>query len=108
MNHGKIIQVSGPVVDVEFEAGHLPKIREALTIHVDGQKRVMEVAQHIGNDTVRCPDGFVFPKSILAMELPSCSPAYHCIRIAGMCFFSHAIEKGLPVTRTKMTGFPVA
>ena len=54
MNHGKIIQVSGPVVDVEFEAGHLPKIREALTIHVDGQKRVMEVAQHIGNDTVRC------------------------------------------------------
>ena len=41
-------------MDVEFEAGHLPKIREALTIHVDGQKRVMEVAQHIGNDTVRC------------------------------------------------------
>lgn len=53
MNKGKIIQVSGSVVDVEFEAGHLPKIREALYVKVDGEKRVMEVAQHIGNSRVR-------------------------------------------------------
>ncbi len=54
MNIGKVVQVSGPVIDVAFAAGHLPKIREALSVTVDGQKRVMEVAQHIGNDTVRC------------------------------------------------------
>ncbi len=51
---GKIVEVSGPVVDVEFEHGHLPKIKEALTVSVDGKERVMEVAQHVGKDTVRC------------------------------------------------------
>lgn len=54
MNIGKIIQISGPVVDVQFEHGHLPKIKEALTVTVDGKVRVMEVAQHSGKDTVRC------------------------------------------------------
>lgn len=54
MNIGKVVQVSGPVVDVEFTQRHLPKIKEALEVYVGGQKRVMEVAQHIGNDTVRC------------------------------------------------------
>ena len=51
---GKIVQVSGPVVDAEFETGHLPKIREALRVTVDGEKRVMEVAQHMDERTVRC------------------------------------------------------
>ena len=54
MKIGTILQISGPVIDVAFEAGHLPKIREALTVEVEGQKRVMEVAQHIGSSTVRC------------------------------------------------------
>jgi len=54
MKKGKIVEVSGPVVDCEFEAGQLPKIKEALTVTVLGKERVMEVAQHIGNDTVRC------------------------------------------------------
>ncbi len=53
MNYGKIVQVMGPVVDVEFE-GSLPKIKDALEV-VNGDKRaVMEVAQHIGGNTVRC------------------------------------------------------
>ena len=54
MKIGTITQVSGPVVDVEFEAGHLPKIKEALSVELNGQTRVMEVAQHIGGDVVRC------------------------------------------------------
>lgn len=54
MNSGKIVQISGSVIDVEFRHGHLPKIKEALTVTVDGEARVMEVAQHIGEDTVRC------------------------------------------------------
>lgn len=51
---GKIVQISGSVVDVEFESGNLPKINEALTVEIGGNKRVMELAQHIGNNTVRC------------------------------------------------------
>lgn len=51
---GKIIQVSGSVIDVAFEKGKLPKIREALTVSLNNNTRVMEVAQHIGNSTVRC------------------------------------------------------
>lgn len=54
MTTGKIAEISGPVVDVEFETGRLPKIKEALTVAVNGQQRVMEVAQHVGKHTVRC------------------------------------------------------
>ena len=54
MNKGKIVEVSGPVIDCEFEKGKLPKIKEALRVTVAGKERVMEVAQHIGKDTVRC------------------------------------------------------
>ena len=53
MSYGKIVQVMGPVVDVEFE-GKLPKIKEALEVQNDGKRAVMEVAQHIGSNTVRC------------------------------------------------------
>lgn len=53
MNIGKIVQVMGPVVDVEF-ANDLPFIKNALEVTVEGKRRVMEVAQHIGNNTVRC------------------------------------------------------
>ena len=51
---GKIIQVMGPVVDVEFEDGMLPKLQDALEVYIEGKRRVMEVAQHIGNNVVRC------------------------------------------------------
>ena len=51
---GKIVQISGPVIDVEFEDGYLPKIKEALSVTLDGKERIMEVAQHIGDGTVRC------------------------------------------------------
>lgn len=52
--NGKIVQVSGSVVDVAFESGRLPKIKEALTVVLNGKSRVMEVAQHIGGGRVRC------------------------------------------------------
>ena len=45
MKIGTITQVSGPVVDVEFEAGHLPKIKEALSVELNGQTRVMDPVQ---------------------------------------------------------------
>ena len=54
MEKGKIVQIMGPVVDVEFPQNALPAIKDALTVENNGKKLVMEVAQHIGNNTVRC------------------------------------------------------
>ncbi len=51
---GRIVQISGSVIDVQFEQGQLPAIKEALKVKIDNETRVMEVAQHIGHDMVRC------------------------------------------------------
>ena len=54
MNKGKVSQVMGPVVDVVFEHGKLPAILNALTIQNGSKTLTVEVAQHIGDNTVRC------------------------------------------------------
>lgn len=54
MEKGKIVQVLGPVIDVEFRKNHLPRIADALEIQNNGKLCVAEVSQHIGNNTVRC------------------------------------------------------
>ncbi|MCW5213302.1 F0F1 ATP synthase subunit beta, partial [Desulfobulbus sp. TB] len=56
---GKIIQVIGPVVDVEFKANELPEIMNALFVTNPGiddveENLVIEVAQHLGDNVVRC------------------------------------------------------
>ncbi|HEY7492049.1 MAG TPA: F0F1 ATP synthase subunit beta, partial [Candidatus Tectomicrobia bacterium] len=54
MSTGKIVQVIGPVVDVEFQPGQLPAIYNALKIRRDsGEETTVEVAQHLGESTVR-------------------------------------------------------
>jgi F-type H+-transporting ATPase subunit beta len=59
MAEGRVVQVIGPVVDVRFPADELPEIRDAIEIdmkeseHGYGQRLVLEVAQHLGNETVR-------------------------------------------------------
>lgn len=54
MKKGKIVAVMGPVVDVEFPDNDLPYIKDALFVENGGKQDVMEVAQHVGNNTVRC------------------------------------------------------
>jgi len=58
MSKGRVIQVMGPVVDVEFERGHLPEIYNAIRIeHKSGDREIkltVEVAQHLGDNMVRC------------------------------------------------------
>ena len=55
MTKGKIVQVMGPVVDVEFKSKEeLPYIKDALEVDNGGKRCVMEVAQHIGNNIARC------------------------------------------------------
>ena len=51
---GKIVQIIGAVVDVRFEKSQLPRLLNAIECDNNGQKLVLEVAQHIGDDIVRC------------------------------------------------------
>jgi len=53
-NVGKVVQVIGTVVDVEFPQENLPEIYNALELNVDGEKLVLEVEQHVGNNWARC------------------------------------------------------
>ena len=54
-NTGKITQIIGAVLDVKFEEGHLPEVNEAIRIPLkDGKNLTIEVAQHLGDDIVRC------------------------------------------------------
>ncbi|HIN05435.1 MAG TPA: F0F1 ATP synthase subunit beta, partial [Dehalococcoidia bacterium] len=54
MATGKVVQIIGTVVDVEFQPDQLPKIFDALSVDREGEKLVLEVQQHIGNNWVRC------------------------------------------------------
>ena len=51
---GKVVQVVGPVVDVLFPKGNLPEINNAIEIDNRGTRLVVEVAQHVGDEVVRC------------------------------------------------------
>ncbi|MCD6487580.1 MAG: F0F1 ATP synthase subunit beta [Syntrophobacterales bacterium] len=82
MNTGKIVQVIGPVIDVEFEEGNLPNIMNALTItnptiNDEKDNLVVEVAQHLGDNVVRC----------IAMEITD-----------GLVRGMEAKDTGIPIT----------
>jgi len=51
---GKIVQIMGPVVDVEFPSGELPEIYDAVEVPRNGDMLVLEAQKHLGNDWVRC------------------------------------------------------
>ncbi len=53
-NTGRVVQVIGPVLDIRFESGRLPDLLNAIEIDNDGMKITAEVAQHIGDNVVRC------------------------------------------------------
>ncbi len=53
-NIGKIVQVIGPVVDIRFNEDSLPRLLNAIEIQKGEESIIVEVAQHIGDDTVRC------------------------------------------------------
>lgn len=70
-NTGKIIQIISAVVDVQFTSkSHLPKILNALECDNNGNKVILEVAQHIGDNIARCismhpTDGLVRSQSVV-------------------------------------------
>lgn len=53
-NVGKVVQIIGPVLDIEFESNKLPNLLNGIVIKDGDRTIVSEVAQHIGNETVRC------------------------------------------------------
>ena len=79
-NRGKITQIIGAVLDIKFQSGRLPQIYEAIHIaSADGGRLVAEVAQHLGDDTVRCiamgsTDGLVRGMEAAATGAPICVP----------------------------------
>ena len=77
--HGKVTQVIGPVVDVEFPPGNLPKILDALTVtnpSISDEKDnlVLEVALHLGESSVRSIASFVGPPSTMSSGRASVRP----------------------------------
>ena len=54
VNKGELIRITGPVLDVKFHDGYLPAIYNALVIKLGDREVWLEVAMHIGDDTVRC------------------------------------------------------
>src|SRR5258706_12748977 len=52
-NVGKVVQVIGPVLDVEFEPEKLPALYNALIVELEGRRVVVEVQQHVGRNQVR-------------------------------------------------------
>ena len=79
-NIGKITQIIGAVLDVKFADGNLPEINEAIDItRSNGEKLVVEVAQHLGDDTVRCiamgpTDGLIRGMEAVATGAPISVP----------------------------------
>lgn len=53
-NIGKVVQIIGPVLDIRFSEENLPKLLNAIEVQGKDNKVIVEVAQHIGDDTVRC------------------------------------------------------
>ena len=53
-NIGKVVQVIGPVVDIRFNEDNLPNLLDSISIDKKDETIVVEVSQHLGNDTVRC------------------------------------------------------
>jgi F-type H+-transporting ATPase subunit beta len=77
---GKVLQITGAVVDVKFRSGHLPKIMNALSIKKDdGSNLVLETAQHLGESVVRTiamdsTDGLVRGSIVVDMNQPISVP----------------------------------
>lgn len=106
MQEGIINQIIGPVIDIKFEEGHMPELLNAIMIQ-DGDKKIMaEVAQHIGDDVVRCvalssTDGLVRGTKALDTGAPITVPVGH--EVLGRLFnvIGQTIDEKGPVETTK-------
>jgi F-type H+/Na+-transporting ATPase subunit beta len=100
-NIGKITQIIGPVVDISFEDGELPRILDALTVtREDGHKVILEVQQHLGEDRVRtiamdATEGLVRGQEVVDNQAPISVPTGEAIKGRLFNVIGQAID-GLP------------
>ena len=106
MHEGIINQIIGPVIDIKFEEGHMPELLNAIQIE-DGDRKIMaEVAQHVGDDVVRCvalssTDGLIRGMKALDMGAPITVPVGP--EVLGRLFnvIGQTIDEKGPVGTTK-------
>ncbi len=102
MSTGKIVRVAGSVVDVAFEQGQLPKLREALRVSVNGEERVMEVARHIEGNAARCimlagSEGLARGMDVSSDGCGICVPVGECTLGRMFNVLGEPIDGGAPV-----------
>jgi F-type H+-transporting ATPase subunit beta len=107
MNKGKIVQIIGPVVDVEFSGGTLPKIMNANTVkRPDGSTLVLEVQQHLGENRVRTvamdtTDGLVRGMEVIDSGEPITVPVGPEVLGRLLNIIGETIDGGAPITTGK-------
>ena len=94
-NIGTITQITGAVVDVRFD-GELPNILNALHVNTDGRKLVLEVAQHLGENTVRA-----IAMTMLGGQGTVFGPVVGSILLSGI---SEALWSRFPFIHTALSG----
>src|SRR5918998_780969 len=103
---GRVIAITGPVVDIEFPAGNLPAIFNAIEIQREGDPLVCEVQQHLGNNWVRAvamttTDGLARGSDVVDTGLPISVPVGQATLGRVFDVLGHPIdEKGAVVSDT--------
>src|SRR5580698_7071938 len=111
-NVGKIKQIIGPVVDVSFEGSKLPQIMSALEVTRDnGQKLILEVQQHLGEDAVRTvamdsTDGLRRGMNALDLGQPITMPVGEAIKGRLFNVIGDDID-GINLPVSKVGGYPI-
>ena len=109
-NYGKVTQVIGPVIDVSFEGGkeNIPPIYNALKVErEDGGELILEVEQHIGEDTVRCvamesTDGVRRGVQVLDLGRPIAVPTGDQVKGRLLNVIGEAIDELAPLNRDNL------
>ena len=109
-NYGKVTQVIGPVIDVSFEGGkeNIPPIYNALKVErEDGGELILEVEQHIGEDTVRCvamesTDGVRRGVQVLDLGRPIAVPTGDQVKGRLLNVIGEAIDELAPLNRANL------
>ena len=111
-NYGKVTQVIGPVIDVSFEGGkeNIPPIYNALKVErEDGGELILEVEQHVGEDTVRCvamesTDGVRRGVKVLDLGRPIAVPTGDQVKGRLLNVIGEAIDELAPLNRDNLRG----
>ena len=99
---GRIIQISGPVIDVQFDRDSLPKIREMLYTDRGEDRRTMEVVQHVSTSVVRCvmlgpSEGLCRDMPVCATGAPICVPVGEAVLGRMLNVLGEPIDGGAPI-----------